>query len=169
MGRRLAGDLCLPFLGKDDIKEMLFDSLGWVDREWSKKLGRASIEILFHVLENELKARCSLVVETAFIKEYHTPRLLGLQKIYPFFPVQVYLTARVDVLYERFRRRIDTGERHPGHFDQLATYEQFVEIIRQGKYGVMEIGGSIIKIDTSDWAKIDYCQILSKMGAVGKG
>jgi adenylylsulfate kinase-like enzyme len=163
LGRRLARDLCLPFLNKDDIKEILFDSLGWIDREWSQKLGRASIEILFHVLENELKARRSLVVETAFIPEYHDPRLLSLEQIYSFFPVQVYLTAQVDILYERFRRRVTSGERHPGHFDQFATYDQFIEIIRLGKYDPLNVGGSFFEVDTGDWEKIDYSGLLSTL------
>ncbi len=47
LGRRLAKDLELPFLSKDDIKECLFGALGWSDRAWSMKLGRASVELLF--------------------------------------------------------------------------------------------------------------------------
>ena len=34
LGRRLAADLRLPFLGRDDFKERLFDRLGCRDREW---------------------------------------------------------------------------------------------------------------------------------------
>ena len=46
MGRHLATGLRIPYLGKDLIKESLFDSLGTKDREWSVKLGIASIEKL---------------------------------------------------------------------------------------------------------------------------
>ena len=41
----LARELCLPLISKDGIKEILFDTLGWHDREWSKKLGHASFEL----------------------------------------------------------------------------------------------------------------------------
>lgn len=55
LGKRLAEELNLPFVSKDDFKELLFDTLGWKDREWSKKLGTASYTILYHVAESILK------------------------------------------------------------------------------------------------------------------
>src|SRR5262249_42209328 len=53
----------LPVFNKDGIKEILFDTLGWSDREWSKRLGHATYMILYHVMERELAARVSFVVE----------------------------------------------------------------------------------------------------------
>jgi len=72
LGRRLARDLMFPFVSKDGIKERLFESLGWTDREWSRQLGRASVDLLFYVVEVELSAGRSLVVENAFWKENAT-------------------------------------------------------------------------------------------------
>ncbi len=66
-------ELDLPLVSKDTIKEILFDTLGWRDREWSKKLGHASFELLFHFVESHLGAHRSLVVETAFIQVPHNP------------------------------------------------------------------------------------------------
>jgi SpoVK/Ycf46/Vps4 family AAA+-type ATPase len=47
LGRQLAQRLGLPFLSKDLFKEVLFDVLGWSDLEWSQRLGRASMKLLF--------------------------------------------------------------------------------------------------------------------------
>src|SRR2546421_10477549 len=76
LGRRLARELALPFLGKDLIKESLFDTLGVGDREWSKKLGRATVELLFVLMESELAAGRSFLVESNFSSELATPRFL---------------------------------------------------------------------------------------------
>ena len=38
LGIKLVTELKLPFIFKDGIKELLFDSLGWKDRDWSKNL-----------------------------------------------------------------------------------------------------------------------------------
>ncbi len=46
IGKLLSKELSLPFFYKDEIKESLFDTLGWSDAEWSKKLGVASMKIL---------------------------------------------------------------------------------------------------------------------------
>jgi predicted kinase len=41
LARPLASHLGLPLLGKDTIKEALFDALGVGDRAWSRRLGGA--------------------------------------------------------------------------------------------------------------------------------
>jgi predicted kinase len=135
LARRLAQDLALPLISKDDIKEILFDHLGWRDRAWSMKLGGASFELLFYFVESQLAAGQSLVVETAFIPRFSTPRFLALRERYDFRPIQVLCTANVEVLFARFTGRTATGERHPGHVDHLATYDQFDEVLQRGKYG----------------------------------
>lgn len=165
----LARELGLPLVSKDGIKEILFDTLGWHDREWSKKLGHASFELLFHILESHLEARRSLVVETAFIPAFHTARFLELERQYSFRPIQVYCTADDAVLFERFQTRVASGERHPGHVDHLATCEQFVEALREGKYGVLEIGGSLLQVDTTDWTKVDRETLVEAIRAIWAG
>jgi predicted kinase len=166
LGKRLAKDLNLPFLHKDGIKDILFDTLGWKDRERSMKLGRASIELLFSVMEWTLQAGNSLLTECAFIPNYHTPRFLALQNKYGFSPVQVYCTARPEILYERFRKRAESGERHPGHLDGLITQEQLCESIRQGKYEPLKIGGGFIEVETSSFETIDYPGLLAYLERV---
>ena len=62
----LQRDLGLPILAKDDIKESLFDSLGYSDRAYSMKIGKAAFELQFK-LANELVANnVSFILETAF-------------------------------------------------------------------------------------------------------
>ena len=52
LGERFA----LPVMGKDTLKELLFDTLGWQDRERSRAFGRASNELLFQfVASNSLR------------------------------------------------------------------------------------------------------------------
>src|SRR5438477_12971684 len=89
LGRRLARELGLPFLGKALIKESLFDTLGVGDREWSKKLGRATMELMYVLMESELAAGRSFLVESNFTSEHATSRFLELKEKYPFEPFQV--------------------------------------------------------------------------------
>src|SRR4029450_3119108 len=49
LARPLADALGLPLIGKDLIKEALFDALGTGDRAWSRRLGVASYEGLYAV------------------------------------------------------------------------------------------------------------------------
>ena len=151
----LAQELCLPLITKDGIKEALFDTLGWHDREWSKKLGHASFELMFHIAESHLEAQSSLILEAAFIPEFHTVRFLELGERYDFGSIQVYCTADDATLFERFQARAASGERHPGHVDHLAIEKRFLETLRAGKWGILEIGSPLLQVDTTDWTKVD--------------
>jgi predicted kinase len=161
LGRRLAKDIALTFLSKDDLKECLFDTLGLGDKAWSQKLGRASVELLFLMVEKQLEAGASLVMEMPFIPQFHTPRFLALAKRYDFEPLQICCTCDDKVLYERFRRRAETGERHPGHVDELVTFEDFKSQMLRERH--LDIGGVLISVDTTDFEKVDYGALLTKV------
>lgn len=160
LARRLAQEWGLLLISKDDIKEILFDSLGSQDRAWSQKLGLASINLLFHLLEGQLRASGSAIVENAFIPQFATPRFLQLKQQYGFEPFQILCTTEEQTLVERFLHRAQSGERHPGHVDHQATAEQVRETLRSDKYGILEIGGTVFELDTTDFKKIDYRDLL---------
>jgi len=82
LGRRIAAELKLPFVYKDGIKELLFDTLGWSDIEWSQRLGRASTELLYYFAEAEVKSGNSCVLESNFDAALATPRFLALKEMY---------------------------------------------------------------------------------------
>src|SRR5688572_8145929 len=84
LGRRLAAEFQLPFIGKDDIKEVLFETLGWSDRAWSIRLGVATYHLLYQAIETQLRAQRSLLVESNFRGEYATSRFLALKSQYGF-------------------------------------------------------------------------------------
>lgn len=155
LGRKLTVELEIPFVSSDDIKEILFDTLGWKDREWSKTLGRVSLELLFYYLECELRVGKSVIVETAFVPELHTRRFLELKDRYGCLFFQVYCTADDEVLYDRFHERVEGGKRHPGHVDQMVERRRFEEAMRQRRYGKLEIGGMIFELDTTDFGKMN--------------
>jgi predicted kinase len=158
LGRSLAARLGMPFLHKDGLKETLFDALGWSDRDWSRRLGGATYELLFHVLEMELAAGRSLVVESNFDSQRASPRFLGLKKRYGFRPVQVCCVTDSAVLLERFRTRAATDERHPGHVE-LANMAEFEGMLLCGQLDPLAIGGPMIEVDTTDFARADDAAI----------
>jgi predicted kinase len=154
LGRTLATRLYMPFLYKDGIKETLFDTLGWSDRAWSRKLGVVTYALLFHLLEMELAAGRSLVVESNFDAERSGPSFLALRERYDFRPVQVCCVAEGAVLLERCRSRAASDERHPGH-DELANMAELEPILLCGRLDPLPLDGPIIEIDTTNLAQVD--------------
>lgn len=156
LGRRLATDFRLPYIGKDDIKESLYDSLGTGDLDWSRRLGKATYYLLYLFVEIELRAGRSMIVESNFEVQYATPVFHDLIARHDALPFQVLCRADPAVLQARYQRRATTGERHPGHLDHLLAVEFADRLVN---YELLPIGGESLVIDTTDLATIEYPSI----------
>ena len=161
LARQVARELGLPFIYKDGIKETLFDSLGWQDRAWSKKLGLATYRLLYYFLEAELAAGQSLVVESNFAP-IATTEFKRLQEKYTFRPFQVMCRADGKALIERYCARANDPGRHPGHVD-LETLAEIKPVLTRGYLDPLDIGGEIVEIETTDFSKIDVAGIVSRL------
>lgn len=168
LGRMLARDLPLPLIAKDDIKETLFDTLGVGDRAWSQKLGRATYQLLYLGLLTQLRACRSAIVESNFSPAIAGAELRSLAAEHPFEPFQIICRTEREVLFERYRHRSVSGERHPGHLDQL-LYRELVERYAEEQYGPLAIGGAVARVDTTDWTCGDYQALLSEIRAKLQG
>lgn len=155
LGRKLAEELRLPFVSKDDFKELLFDDLWWADREWSKKLGVASYSILYHVTESVLKAGQSLIVETNFHSVIASEKIRELRSVYDFIPFQILCHTEGKVLVERFKERAESGNRHEGHRDEQSL-DEWAPILSWGKIEALNVEGRLYEIDTTNFDKINF-------------
>ena len=159
LGKKLAEEFHLPFICKDDIKEILFDGLGWQDREWSQKIGGSSYDLLYYITESLLKAEKSLIIETNFNPKFANRKILDLKEKYNFLPVQVRCIADGEILFERFKKRANSEERHPGHVDS-ENLNEWRPTLLQGKIEALDIGGDFFDIDTSDFNKVNFNELV---------
>ena len=161
-GKFLADKLQTPLFNKDSFKEILFDDLGWSDRETSKKYGRASYSLLYYVIENEIKFNRSLITDSNFKSEFDSPKFKTLKESYDFNIVQLMFKCDGKVLFERFKKRSESGERHPGHVDHN-NYTEFEEQLLSGQSEPLDIESEIIEIDTTDFTKINNEEIFNNI------
>jgi predicted kinase len=150
LARYLAQELQLPLLYKDGIKERLFDALGWRDRHWSQKLSMATYALLYDMLELHLQAKTSLILESNFTPSRDNKRFHDLFRRYEVFPYQILCYANGDILWQRFKKRIGSPERHPGHIEASALPE-FEPIIRQGYQQPLDLKGPLLELDTTTY------------------
>ena len=162
IGRQIAERFKLPYLHKDGIKESLFDSLGWSDRSWSKKLGEASYHLLFYFTEVLLAAHQSLILESNFSVERDGPKLHLLQKKYAFQALEVQCVADGQELVERFRLRWELGDRHPGHVD-AETFDELRDALLAGHLPPLGLEGAYFEVDTTLFDRVDVNEIIQKM------
>jgi predicted kinase len=167
LGAWLAQHLRLPLFHRDSFKEVLFDSLGWSDLEWSQRLGSASYHLLYHTLETLLKAQNSVIIESNFDPSYDTERLAQLQQQYRFVCLQVRCMADGPILFERFKRRVQSGERHPGHIDEqnIPIYQSIVTEDAGARNDFLDLPSERIDINTNDFDAIDYVNLQTQINA----
>ena len=162
LARKLAPALSLPLIARDDLKESLFETLGWSTAAWSQRLGGATYELVYLLIERLLEARCSLLVETPFDPDWANPRFQALHACHPFQPAQVILSARPDLLRQRYARRVDSGERHPGHVDRLRMGQfDTLELTRRNR--PLDLDGPVFHVDTSDFASLDFDSLVGQL------
>jgi len=161
LAEKISEKFSLPYFSKDMFKELLFDKLGYSDREWSKKLGGASYAALYKIAENLLKTGQSFVLESNFKPEIDGQELFNLQKKYPFRAIEILCFADGKILFERFKKRAESGLRHPGHVDHLC-YEEQKKVLMTGRAEPMRLG-ELIEVETTDLDKVDYGEILGRI------
>ncbi len=165
LARRLATDLHLPLLAKDAIKETLFETLGWSDRAWSRRLGAATMALLFALLEEQLRAGQPCIVECNFYPDRDTGRFLDLAQIYHFTLFQILCVADGPTLYTRYCQRARSADRHPGHVETL-NLDEHRELLLRGRLEPLGIGGALYELNTTDFAALDYAGLYAAIEQV---
>ena len=158
IARQLSQKLDLPLIGKDTIKEFLFDSLGTKDREWSRTLGKASNDFLYELTDKLLADGYSIIVENAFEREFAVPRFEQIMAKYSPTIVEILCTTDADVRRARFIERNECGDRHTGHVDK-DNYPNQGDPEPLEKYAPLNIG-TTITIDATDTHEVNFGEIV---------
>lgn len=139
LARPLAAELRVPLLSKDVVKEALFDELGIGDRLWSRRMGRASMAVLYRIAATTPAA----VIEAVFHRDVSIDDLHSLDK--PL--IELHCQLDPDIAIARFEQRAD-HERHPGHLDSRQPRNKLEELVNEG-CRPLGLGGPLLEVDTS--------------------
>lgn len=108
----LAGELSLPLLAKDEIKEALIDALGRPDTvAESQRLGAAAVVVMLRVAH---RLPGGAVLDSTWF-----PYSLPLVRALPGRLVEVRCIVSLDLARARYRKR--AAQRHAGHLDADRT------------------------------------------------
>ena len=176
MAEAVSERLKLPVISKDTVKELLFDNVGFHSREEKVNLGIASMEIMYYVARQLMKTGQPFILENNF--EYSSESgMKNLLENYPYPVLTITLTGDYRVIYRRFLERESSPDRHRGHVvndcypekkeNNLKTpkaktisCESFIRGIEQRGSDVFCVNGRQIKVDTTDFSKINYRRVV---------
>jgi predicted kinase len=139
----LSAALDLPLLAKDTIKDALMSALGVADLDESRRLGSASVDVLYAVAADLSGA----VLEAPFHRSRARPRLHGLRA--PI--VEVFCRCDRETLRRRYEERSRARPRAAGHFDESRSPDE----LWNDEIAVPVAGGwPVIEVDTTGSADV---------------
>lgn len=157
LSRKIADKLSLPLMSKDEtFKEPMFDEFQTTSREWSMMIGRVSYKMMANLIEQQLKAGYSLVIESTFKHKFDNPVFVDLQEKYNFKAIQVICQADADVLANRFMARISNGDRHAGHGHEdegLSLEDMIKNYVEKGEIEPFTLTGEVIEVNTNSFSE----------------
>lgn len=159
----------------DPIKESTWDREGFDSLEEKRMLDGVALSQFFSLIERSMQ-RSERIIADYPLSEKQRPELECLCAAHSYRPVTVRMTADLDVLYERQRRRDLDDSRHLGHISHryhvgdtcldrsqapgLLTREEFVRRCTTRGYDSFALG-PVKEVDTSDFSAVDYPAVIA--------
>lgn len=138
----------------DEIKEALFDLVGYRDRAWSKQIGRVAFSVFRDCIDLHLQRGDSVIADATFLWLSDADWLHEFTKRHGSDLVQIWLTANPHIARERFIFRSNTA-RHPGHNDALEeVLAEFDKRFFNKTFLPLPIRGRTVVVDTSNFDEV---------------
>jgi predicted kinase len=157
LARRLASDLRLPLLVRDELKEALADALGAPpDVPASMRLGAAAYAMLYLAAERLIEAGAGLIIESNFrrgLSEAELKPLLAWSD-----PALIHCSAAPEVVRSRYAERSNRGERHAAHLDAHRA-AALAEDLADGRFEPLDLPIPVLLVDTTDGWRPSYEEI----------
>lgn len=175
IAKEISRQLGLPVLEKDEIKEELFDTLGYADRVEKRKLDIAATAVLMRNAESLLQSGSSLIIVNNFRKDMETPVREMIDRC-GCRSAMLFLGGDNDVFYQRYVERDRRRLRHLGHTfidrypplpeDDLnvsMTREDFAEIFERQGMAEFQLNGPRIDVDATNPERIDVPALIGEI------
>ena len=164
-----------PVLEKDELKEALFDSLGFENYAQKRKLDTAANAVLMRTLEAMLQNGTSVIVVNNFRSDMQQP-LQSLVNTYPCNVLTVFLDGDRDVFFARYNERDRLRKRHLGHIlqehypphpgdslDYQMSRSEFADKFEKLGMGDLKLRGTRIDLDATYPERIDVEKLIRQI------
>ncbi len=170
-----ARELSIPIIEKDEIKEFLFDAVGFKSHDEKTQLDIASANIMMYTAARVLETGGSVILDNNF-ESRNIPNLEKLIKEHPCNVITVRFNGDVETVYKRFLKRDKNPKRHPGHV-LVTCYPPIPGVEDEGKTMTLEMFakkfkergtidfkvGKLIEVDATDFKNVVYNDILDRL------
>ncbi len=168
-------ELGLPMISKDKIKEILYDTVGFANRDEKAAIGKAGTNMLYYYAASLMATGRPFILENNFENQNKEP-LLALLNRYGYHSLTVRFGGDIDVIYQRYLLREQQQSRHKGHKGMAAypqkdnglllvplTLEEFVEGISRRGISGFSLGQQEIFVDTSNFEQVNFEAVVARI------
>lgn len=161
-------------LSQDELKEYYCDLYGYHNLEEKREVEKLAWAKYYEIMERQMQAGSNIISDYPFSWK-QKPHIQELAEEYDYSVLTIRLTADLDVLYERQKKRDLDPTRHLSHIvtsyqkgqnladrskaDHLLTYEEFISRCTTRGYDTFELG-KLYEVDVTDYSKVDYPKLL---------
>jgi tRNA uridine 5-carbamoylmethylation protein Kti12 len=161
----------------DLFKEHVYDEIGFDNAEQKRVLDEEARQRFYQGLDTMMSWHWNILGDYPFSYK-QGPYLEKLAKKHNYQVITIRLEAPIDVLYTRQRSRDKDEPRHLGHmmshyhrgdfvdsrddFDGLPSFEVFEKRVQDRGYTKFKLG-QLIRVDVSDYTKINYPKLLEQI------
>lgn len=173
---KMENNFCV--LSPDEIKEKFWDEVGFDNEVEKQNLIELGWQYYYDNLDRYMQGGVSIISDYPFSNKQKADLKQKTEK-YSYQVLTIRLVADLDILFERQKRRdLDDG-RHLGHIasiyhkgdiiadrhaaDKLLSYDEFIERCKTRGYGTFCLG-ELIEVDVTDFSKVNYSDILQRIG-----
>ncbi|MCI9336552.1 MAG: ATP-binding protein [Lachnospiraceae bacterium] len=163
---RLSQALQIPCLIKDTFKTALCNTVPIEDRKMSSRFSAVTFDGMLYVAEKLLEVGCPLMLEGNFVPAGVKDRdeaeaIRTLLEKYQAVSLTFKFKGDTHVLHRRFAEREKLPERgQANRIGSQVLYEDFDKWCHN--MDSFDIGGKIIQIDTTDFALVDYEEMIQE-------
>jgi predicted kinase len=161
-------------LSQDDIKEYYCDLYGFQTIEEKQIIEKMAWARYYEIMETQMQVGDNLLSDYPFSLK-QKPHIQQLVEKYGYKVITIRLTADLDVLFERQKKRDLDPSRHLSHIvtsyqkgdhlpdrkkaDNLLTYEEFFKRCTTRGYDTFELG-KLFEVDVTDFTKVNYSKLM---------
>lgn len=160
-------------LSKDSFKEILFDSIGFHNRNEKTALNAAALETMFYVARQIVESGGNVILENNFEKNAY-PYFECLSQVPSVSVITVFVGGDKNAIYKRYIARDKDPSRHRGHvlsteypertnigiIPEPISFQLFCRRFAARGMSNFCVGSQLIRVDATDFSKVDYDDIV---------
>lgn len=161
---RLSKEINIPYLSKDTLKIALCSSITKINREESSCFSAVTFDAILYMTERLIERGYPIIIEGNFVpggikKIDESAVIKKLIDKYACQSLTYKFKGDTKILYKRFIERDKLPER--GQVNMMTddfTYDDFSKWCHN--LDSFNVGGKIVKIDTTDFNKVDFKNLI---------